>query len=143
MARKASTELLMSISGSVPPELHKALEDERWNRHKTMSQMVREGLEYFAKEQGLWTPPEAPAIDESKLTDAQREAIAADAERAEAAKAEQEAADKAAADAKAAEDAAKAEAEADKAGAQADDAATAEAAKAEAEATKTTSRARK
>lgn len=139
MARKASTELLMSISGSVPPELHKALEDERWNRHKTMSQMVREGLEYFAKEQGLWTPPEAPAIDESKLTDAQREAIAADAERAEAAKAEQEAADKAAADkaaadTKAAEDAAKAEA---------DDAATAEAAKAEAEATKTTSRARK
>lgn len=145
---KKLDEKLMGISGSVPPSLHAAMEDARWDYKKNMSQFVRLAVESFAISEGFWSPDDEPKIDESELTDAQREAIAADekraAEAAEAAEAE--------AEAKAAEDAAAAKAEADaaaKAAENSQDQGTGDApaepttGDAPAEPTKTTSRSRK
>lgn len=103
---KKNTETLMGISGSVPPSLHAAMEDARWDYKKNMSQFVRLAVESFAISEGFWTPDEPEELDESQLTDEQREAIAADEKRAEEAAAAE-------AEAKAAEEAAAAKAEAD------------------------------
>lgn len=107
MARAKNSENLSPVTGSITLELREALENYRWPARKTMSEAVREGLEFWAKDKGIWSPEgETEAEGDPDLTPEQiaeleakekadSEAAAKEKADAEAAKAE---ADKLAAD---------------------------------------------
>lgn len=93
MARTPNSENLSPVTGGVSPEMREALEEYRWKNRKTISEVVREAIEFWAAANDVYPTAEM------------REAAEAEAD--EAAKAE---ADQAAADKLAADEAAKAEA---------------------------------
>lgn len=53
MARQKNTENLSPVTGSVPAALREAIEEHRWSKRKTVSEVVREALEQWADREGL------------------------------------------------------------------------------------------
>ena len=94
MARVKNSENLSPVTGSITVELREALENYRWPARKTMSEAVREGLEFWAKDKGIWSPETTG--DASVEDDGSVKADGSDADKA--AQAEHAEADKAAAD---------------------------------------------
>lgn len=55
MAAK-NPENLTPVTGAVTPELREALENHRWSNRKTLSEVIREAVEYWAQANDLWSP---------------------------------------------------------------------------------------
>lgn len=53
MARTKNSENMSPVTGSVPAPLRAAIEDVRWEKRKTVSEIVREALEQWAQREGV------------------------------------------------------------------------------------------
>lgn len=69
MAAKKNAIALVPVTGSVTPELRAAIEDVRWDRRQTVSDIVREALEEWAVNHDVKVAaPEAPAVTLDEAT---------------------------------------------------------------------------
>lgn len=71
MAAKKNTVALVPVTGSVTPELRAAIEDVRWDRRQTVSDIVREALEEWAVAHavkvGAPAPEQVETLDEATV----------------------------------------------------------------------------
>ena len=83
MARVKNSENLSPVTGSITVELREALENYRWPARKTMSEAVREGLEFWAKDKGIWSPEGDDKTDAETTGETSGEASSDDSDAAQ------------------------------------------------------------
>lgn len=93
MARTPNSENLSPVTGGVSPEMREALEEYRWKNRKTISEVVREAIEFWAASNDVYPTAEMREAAEAEADEA---AKAQADEAAKAAEAEKLAADEAA-----------------------------------------------
>ena len=54
------------VTGSIPVGLRDAIEEYRWANRKTVSEVVREAIEAYARDKGIKPAPTAPESDEAE-----------------------------------------------------------------------------